>query len=587
MGLEDFLMSPFGLAALAGIIPLIIVYLIRPKPHEEIIPSLMFLMKKHGESLTSSFLRRLIYNLLLILQIFFIAFTALALAQPFALVSESSVLGHTIMVLDVSASMQAGSRLQDAIDFAISQLGEFNSIVLAKDTPEVILRDGSQTEARTIINNLKPTSTVTNLYDAIKTAESLVKEKSKIVVVSDFIDTASPSSYETAIRTLRTLGHVVNIKNVHKPANNVGIIDLSIKFPQSSVTVKNYDQTEKQVKLIIGGFSKDFSLAAGDVKTLDFDTPLGSNELKIDVQDDFKADNIAYITTPKEEKIKVLLITNEPNKYLLAALQENAEIELGIANPPTILNYNFDVIILENVDPAKLLPGTVKAMIDNVNDGKAGIIVANENLKKLDYQNLFSFREKKKEKAFSSHPVTEGIDFGSVEYIETTTGTPIVKSEKNSTVISFIDYGNGKILYYGILDEVSGFKFRIKYPIIWKEVMSFLLNRKKINEINVKTGKIITFENPTRIKTPTEDVNTDKIVLDQAGFYDFGNYRMAANLLDFKESDVNKEIAVEESLGEVIGSKGQVPLILSPQLLMLLIVLFFVELIYIKYRGDL
>src|SRR3989344_5943047 len=120
MGLEDFLMSPFGLAALAGIIPLIIVYLIRIKSHEEIIPSLMFLMKKHGESLTSCFLRRLFFNLLLILHIFFIAFIALTLAQPFALVSESTCLGHTIMVLDVSSSMQAGSRLQDAIDFAIS-----------------------------------------------------------------------------------------------------------------------------------------------------------------------------------------------------------------------------------------------------------------------------------------------------------------------------------------------------------------------------------------------------------------------------------------------------------------------------------
>src|SRR3989344_6144992 len=98
MGLEDFLMSPFGLAALAGIIPLIIVYLIRPRPHEEIIPSLMFLMRKHGESLTSSFLRKLLYNLLLILQVIAIALIALSLAQPFILVTEASVLGHTVIV---------------------------------------------------------------------------------------------------------------------------------------------------------------------------------------------------------------------------------------------------------------------------------------------------------------------------------------------------------------------------------------------------------------------------------------------------------------------------------------------------------
>ncbi len=584
--LENFLLNPIGLAAIAGLIPLIIVYLVRPKPNQEIIPSLMFLLKKQGESLTSSFLRRLIYNLLLFLQIFIIVLIGLTLAQPFIMVSEASVLGHTVIVLDVSASMQAGTRFQDARDFAFSQMGQFNSIVLAKDTPEVILRDGSQTDVRTVLNNLKPTSTVTNLYDAVKTAESLVKEKSKIVIVSDFIDTSSPSSYETAIRSLRSQGHVVNIKNVYKPVSNVGIIDLSVKFPKSTTTVKNYDSSEKQIKLMIGDFSKDFTLAPGDVKTIDFDTPLGTNELKIDVQDDFKLDNTVYIATPKEEKLSVLLVSNSPSSYLLAALQENKEIAVSMASPPTILNYNFDVVILENIDPSKLLPGTVQAMIDNINDGKAGIIVAHDNVKITDYQNLVVLGEKKKEKVFTSHSSTEGIDFGSVDYIPTTTGVPIAKSENGDSVISFVERGNGKLLYYGILDELSGFKFRLKYPVFWKEIMGFLLNRKKINEINTRTGRIITFENPIIVTTPTGQVNTDKIVLDHAGFYDFGNYRMAANLIDFKESDVNKEVSVEESLGDVVGSTGKAPLVLSFQLLILLILLIIIELIYVKYRGD-
>ena len=519
------------------------------------------------------------------MQIFIIILIALSIAQPFIMASEESLVGHTIIILDASASMQAGDRFQEAKAFALSQLGAVNTIIIAEDVPEVALRDGSQTDARLILNNLQPSDTVTNLYDAIKTVESLVKDKTKVVIASDFIDTASPSSYETAIRALRSQDHVVILKNVYKSARNVGITDMEVKTPQSSITIKNYDSVDKQVRLVVEDFSKDFSIEAGGVKTLDFDTPLGLNEVKIETDDDFEADNKVYIATPKEEKSSVLLIANKPNPYLQAALEENTEIDLSFAEPPTIASFDFDVIILGDVDADKILPGTIKSFKENAENKRAGIILAHDDIASIDYQSLLVLGTKQKGELIGTHPITSEIDFGSNEFLSSTSGQTLVQFN-SSVAISFQDTKDGKIMYYGILDENSGFKFRLKYPIFWKESINFLLNRKKINEINQKTGKIITFEIPTKVKTPSGELITDNIVLDKAGFYDFGNFKTAANLLNFEESNINKEVFVEETLGEVIGSRGQVPLLLTFYLLLALVILIFLEVLYVKYRGD-
>ena len=40
--LSGIFSNPIGLAALLALIPLIIIYLIRPKPHEQMLPSLIF-----------------------------------------------------------------------------------------------------------------------------------------------------------------------------------------------------------------------------------------------------------------------------------------------------------------------------------------------------------------------------------------------------------------------------------------------------------------------------------------------------------------------------------------------------------------
>ncbi len=580
------ILYPLGLAALLSIIPLIIIYLVRPKPRQEVIPSLMFLMRRKGRTKKQSFLQRFISNLLLYLQILVLVFVAISLAQPFITVPEANVLGDSVIIIDASGSMGTGNRFEQARQFAYSQISDTTTIILAKNNPEVILQRGSAADAQAILNNIKPSGTTTNLFDAIKISENFLENRGKISVISDFIDTSSPDSFETAIRTLRSRGNVVNIKNVFSRASNVGIVDLIVNPDKSTVTLKNYDDKERTFNLIVVDKSQEVVLVPGGIKSFDFNTPLGKSTVKIDVQDDFQLDNQVYMSTPENRRTRVLLINSQEDKYITIALEENEQIQLEKVSPLSVDKFDYDVIIIGNVDSDKILSGTIQSIKERVQQGFGAIVLANEESDKIDYKELVDVGDGLLEDTIvGSNSLTRDIIFGKSKFFSGD-GMPLAVSPSNHTVISYKTIGNGRVLYYGILDQFSGFKFDLNYPVFWKNVVNFVLNRKDISELNTKSGKILTFENPVNVATPSGQEESDTISLDDLGFYGFGPYTMSSNMLDLRESDVNNENNIEESLEEVMGSKKDVPFEISYIILILIVALVIFEVIYVKYRGD-
>ena len=65
----DFFLNPPGLYALLSLIPLILLYLVKPKPQEKKIPSLMFFLKDIGRENSLAFFRRLNQDWLFLLQL--------------------------------------------------------------------------------------------------------------------------------------------------------------------------------------------------------------------------------------------------------------------------------------------------------------------------------------------------------------------------------------------------------------------------------------------------------------------------------------------------------------------------------------
>ena len=99
--------NQLGLWALLSLIPFIILYLRKPKPVDRIIPSLMFMLQNRKTSNKYKFLQKFLTNLLFFMQFLALVGISIAIAQPFIKVPYDVSLENTIIVLDMSASMQA------------------------------------------------------------------------------------------------------------------------------------------------------------------------------------------------------------------------------------------------------------------------------------------------------------------------------------------------------------------------------------------------------------------------------------------------------------------------------------------------
>ncbi|MEA2036508.1 MAG: hypothetical protein U9O94_03305 [Nanoarchaeota archaeon] len=85
-------------------------------------------------------------------------------------------------------------------------------------------------------------------------------------------------------------------------------------------------------------------------------------------------------------------------------------------------------------------------------------------------------------------------------------------------------------------------------------------------------------------------VTTNKLLLDEAGIYEFNNKKIAVNLANELESDINREnVELRDEIKKFSAQKVkdvdrfdlEVPLIIAA------LVMLFLELLYIKVRGDL
>jgi len=130
-----------GFLAFSALIPFIIVYLIRSKPVDVHVPSLMFLMKDTGDVQKHTFLKRLVRNLLFVLQILALIALIFALTYPTISLNYDAGSRHTVIVMDVSASMQtkegSSTRFDKALSIARKSLAGTTSVIIVENSPNL------------------------------------------------------------------------------------------------------------------------------------------------------------------------------------------------------------------------------------------------------------------------------------------------------------------------------------------------------------------------------------------------------------------------------------------------------------------
>ncbi|MBI1970409.1 BatA domain-containing protein [Candidatus Woesearchaeota archaeon] len=599
--------NPVGVYAFGSVAFLILLYLIRPKLKDVKIPSIMFLMKDEDKARKSTFFKRFISSLLFFLQLLMLALLSFAVLAPVIQMEYDSTAENTVIVLDISASMKTekgtSTRFAEALNVAIDNARGRTSIILAENRPLILLEGGSESKAKETLQRLKPKDTRSNIGDAILLAGELLKSNDgRVLVVSDFLMTEGTDP-EIAKKVLEQRGITVDFVRVHNKAENIGFIDVDLGMRETKVIIKNFYDEDKDVSVEVrneGGYAETFhkTVLARSVEPIVFPTMAGATRVQLLSEDDLSSDDVVYLTNPLSSSTRALLISNEPNVFIKNAL-EAGTIAVDVASPPVVPDVEgFDLVILDRFEKNKLLPGTMDDIYEYVQKGGALVIVAQNKSMSIDYLGMLpvNLLEKGSSTTVSKsvdNQFTKDVDFGEVEEYYHAEQLPqavvIARAADESPVIAYHEVGDGRVLYYGILDDVASFKSSPAYPIFWNSVASFLMGIENMNDYNHHTGSVLAFENERVIETPSGKVTTALLVMDEAGSYVIRGQVNTANLLSDAESDISRSPQIETT-----ASKDYKPVAvprtkdvsISTYLAIIALVLLFVELVYIKYRGD-
>ena len=610
MNLLQYAGNKAGAWLFLGLIFFILMYLIKPKPSEKVVPSLMFLIRESHTQKSNSFLQKFLRDILILLHLLILLLLCLAAMHPYYNTEAAVAAEYTVLVVDDSASMSAkaglGTRLGQAISEAKNHLEGKVSIILVQNSPFVVLREGEKKDALDIINYIPQTDAISSIGSSVLAADDLLQDnKGKVVVISDFINTDPLDPY-IAKQSLEAKGHIVEFVPIRDSANNVGIVDMQTADNETTISVQNYNDDTATVDVKINGNSYHLEIPANWQQKIVFAQQEGINNIILENADDFMKDNSVLLSVPHRKETNVLLITNNQKSYIYPVMQAYAEIwnkdaVIEQGQPPVMPVINHDVIILTEVDTASFPGSAVSKIKEAVDNGATLIVTAQDDVQNLGLESVLPV-------SFEDNPlvnnkvdvtmknvltaVTQGISITSVDkYMRATAKENTVTLASTSGGVPLMvmgSYGQGTVMWYGLFDSNSTFKYDVTYPLFWQQLIDYVIGKDTIETLNYKVGEKIVFDNEIPITAPSgKEESVSSLEFDQLGMYKYQNKEVAVNLLNSVESNVdyvNEEVEkalVEQEAKKVISKQP-----ITKALIVALLILLFLELLYVKTRGD-
>ncbi len=575
--------NPMALLGLLSIIPLIIIYLIRPQPKEIRFSSTQFL--REGEAERSAVLSRLINDPLFWIQLLVLLSLSVAAAGPYT-TQAGPASSHLVVVLDSSASMQAGSRALQLIDPYLDKYQRI-SIVLAESMPRTTLSEGSPAEARDALRRQSPKAVSADLSSAMTLAGSLLaNDGGNMLVVSDFISWIGDDPDATR-KILQADGRVsIVFADCYQGGDNVALVEAwdvpGPGYVNHTALVHNYGPA-RMVPVTIrspngAAAGRTLQMDSGGDSYLSFTAYPGVSEISLDLEDAVSWDNHAYIYVPDLAQKRVLYQGQEGPA--LAALRSLPNVEVQTAGDLK----GFDLIVLARnasqngklnryIDGGKVIfiasdqesPEYLPVRVTGELPGPAGLWVRSEGFAKgvhFDEIGIFRYPQAVSRK-------------GSTTMVEAN-GQPI---------LSYWRLGKGMVIYSG-LEMDSDFYLRPEYPIFWYQMVSWITGAPDTVESNRKTGEIIHLGETARIETPSTNIAASTLLLDEVGLYRYQGKAVAANLYDPKESSLQRNNVVEAGVFVSASRETVVEEDLSDWIIALAALVIIAELAVMKRRRE-
>ncbi|MFD1588001.1 BatA domain-containing protein [Halorientalis brevis] len=600
MPLADVFASPLGLAALVGVVPLLLLYLIQPDPRELALPTVQFLQSDPDEGGSNPVFERLRRNLLLFLQLLVISLLAVALAAPYVTVTQAASAQPTVLVVDASASMATdtgdGTRFAKAVAAAKQSVGTPTTVVVAGATTRVPAERVSPGDAKTSLDDLAVTDAPGDLRGAISRATALAGSESRIVVFSDFA--GDGGDWQGAVQTARASGLDVSLRQFAGGGDeNVGIVDRQFGSQRVTVSVANTGETAAERTLSLAGRSRSLSLEPGDVQSVTFPLPTQSATARLSPGDSFPTDDVAHVTVPAQRTVDTLLITNGDNRNLRTALDVIPTVDLTVRRPPASVAGSYDVVVFADVDSDRVLGSTKELARKTVADGGGLVVQGQADVGRVGYGSLLpvnpqSVRNTTGETAATDHELTNGFDFPTPDEhlgASTARADALVTVGDGSPLLATARRSGGRVLYYGYLPNQTAFRYSYRYPVFWKGAIHWAADRPSADELNYRTGTTLQLPNRTTVETPGGTRTAAAVRLDAVGTYRTPDRRASASLLSASESNLTAP-APDVAGGNVTTSGAASEPVrqdLTPLVLLVAVLLVLGELGFLRYRGDL
>jgi hypothetical protein len=371
---------PVALLSLLAIPLVLTLYLLRPRRRRVVLSTTALWREALKDRESAHGFRRLPRNLSLLLLLATALALGLALAGPQWL-TRASEGADTVLVLDVSASMQTRSRsgigttrFDQALAGAaavVDGLPRDGRLLVMTSGRKALLKTGFETDRgalRRVLAQLRPGDEAGRPREALALALSLLRgrENGRVYFLTDgaFDPDVDPGSPQVVFRV------------VGGPARNVAITRFDFRQERASeerfqvlMTVRNYTDAPVTVpaSASLAGrtlFSRTLELTARDEQTLVLPVDgraLGQAVARIDVNDDLPADNQAFAALDSHDSLRVLLFTRG-NFYLESVLEALPNLDLdkrdwSPAEDIARLARSHDVVVFDGIAAPELPPG--------------------------------------------------------------------------------------------------------------------------------------------------------------------------------------------------------------------------------------
>jgi len=583
--------AQLGFLGFLALIPLLILYLIKPKTIQLAIPSLEFFSKRVRFKKTSSFLRYFVRDWLFLLQFLVLCFLAFSLTDPWFIREKDVVSSHLVFVLDASASSQArGSDEVSRFAFYLQEMKnlaeERNTLILVKSRPVLVVEDASRDEFLRLLEKLEVFDTESDLGSAILLAGDLLQEsKGRVLVFSDFVHTKGMNPL-TARNILESKGIPVDfIQSPLTSFSNLGFVHFISGKEFSHVYIKNYDTLTHSVPVFLGNEVYSLEIGPGDIEDLLIQTPQEASQLVLNVKDSLAVDNILYLSGLEGHSLRVLLLQDKEDPFLESALRSFEQIELEILEPPFVSLEGYDVVIVGAMDDKKLLPGWDADLLSYMHQGGSVILYLHSSSSSFDYGSLVNSIEEVESpgEVFLDQTTsfTKYVDLSSATHYFFLSDPSFLSlvSIDEKILFGLKQEGDGRLFYYGLVDAESDFPLSPSYPLFWVSLVKYLADYQDLKDLHVKTGTIFQGQ--------------EDFVLDRVGLYPYKDATLAVNLLHERESDLSFVLDEDLSSSDVVSRFALKPVIqevytdLRLPLLFFIVALLLFELAYLKWRGEL